>query len=95
MVWEKILEGLAWGLFAVAALLPVAAFSIAWSWLEPALRKPKGNIEELLTSFEELPELPEIEVEPELEEPEEPMYKYTPSTIVRPPNVIKRKDDDD
>ena len=98
---ENILEGLSWGLFFVAAIIPVASFTIAWSWLAPLLRKSKERENELLARlFEELPELPEEE-EPELpEEPEEPIdeepqYRYVASTIVRPPNVIRKEDVED
>lgn len=95
---EKILEGLAWGLFFVAAIVPVAAFSVAWSWLGPLVIKPKEKENELLAKlFEELPELPELpEESPEIPINEEPpTYRFTASTIVRPPNVIRKEDVED
>jgi hypothetical protein len=89
-----ILKGLSWGLFGVAALIPLYAFSIAWSWLGPILRKSAEDELELLTDvfeedFEEEPELPSNEEEPP------PRYKYIASTIVRPPHVIRREDNED
>ena len=93
MFLEKILEGLSWGLFVVAILVPIVSFNIAWSWLEPILRKQKEEELELLTDlleeeFEEEPPLPDNE------EPQRQHYRFTASTIVRPPNVIRRKDNE-
>ena len=81
---EKLLEGFSWGIMIVGGLIPVAAFAIAWSWLGPKLKKPPEEDLALLdTMFEEAPEMPEHEAPP---------LKYTPSTIVRPPNVVRLKD---
>ncbi len=91
MFLEKILEGLSWGLFVVAILVPIASFNVAWSWLGPILKKQKEEERELLTDlfeeeFEEEPPLPDNE------ESQPPRYRFTASTIVRPPNVIRRED---
>lgn len=96
---EKILEGLAWGLFFVAAVVPVAAFSVAWSWLWPLLRKSKETEIELLAKLfedqpEEPPELPEESPELPIDE-DMPPYRFTASTIVRPPKVIRKADVED
>ena len=89
---EKILEGLAWGLFIVAAIVPVASFSVAWSWLGPLLIKPKEKENDLLAKLFEKP----LEEPPEFPlNEEEPPLRFTPSTIVRPPNVIRKKDVED
>ena len=89
MFIEMILKGLSWGLFGVSALIPLCAFSVAWSHLGPILRKQKEEELELLTDlFEE-----EFEETPALPANEPPRYRYpTPSTIVRPPNVVRRED---
>ena len=79
---EKLLEGFSWGIMVVGGLIPVAAFAIAWSWLGPKLKKPEESL--LDTIFEEAPEMPEHE--------EPPLYRFSPSTIVRPPNVVRLKD---
>jgi len=86
-VWiERILEGLSWGLFAVSVLIPIFSFAIAWSWLKPALMK-QAEIEEVeVEEYEHPPELPEQEYD-------EP--RYTASTIVRPPQVVRREDVDE
>ena len=91
MFVEMILKGLSWGLFGVSVLIPLCAFSVAWSYLGPILSKQKEEELELLTDlleeeFEEEPPLPINKVEP----PQR--YRFTPSTIVRPPNVIRRED---
>ena len=78
---EKLLEGFSWGIMVVGGLIPVAAFAVAWSWLGPKLKKPEEALS--LLDFEEPPEMPEHEAPP---------LKYTPSTIVRPPNVVRIKD---
>jgi hypothetical protein len=90
---EKILEGLSWGLFVVAILVPIASFNVAWSWLGPILRRSKEEELELLTDFleEEFEEEPPL---PENEELQRQRYRFTASTIVRPPNVIRRKDNE-
>lgn len=80
---EKLLEGFSWGIMVVGGLIPVAAFAIAWSWLGPKLKKPEEDLALLDTMFEQPPEMPEHEA---------PQLKYTPSTIVRPPNVVRIKD---
>lgn len=81
---EKLLEGFSWGIMVVGGLIPVAAFAVAWSWLGPKLKKPEEDLALLDTMFEKPPEMPEHE-EPQI-------FKYTPSTIVRPPNVVRLKD---
>jgi hypothetical protein len=89
MFLEMILKGLSWGVFGVSVLIPLCAFGVAWSYLGPMLRKQKEEeLEELTDLFEE--------DEPELPSNEDPRkrYKYTPSTIVRPPNVVRREDDE-
>ena len=90
MILEKILEGLSWGLFGVSALIPLCAFSVAWSYLGPILRKSKDDRIELLDDlFEEDTD----EAEPELPTPEiHKPYRFTASTIVRPPNIVRRED---
>ncbi len=89
-----ILKGLSWGLFGVAALIPICAFSVAWSHLGPVLKRAEEQEElelELLTDlFEEDEEPPEL---PTNEAPRQ-LYKYTASTIVRPPNVVRREDNE-
>ena len=89
MFLDMILSGLSWGLFGVAALVPIAAFSVAWSWLGPILKRTEEQQEELeaLTELfeEDEPDLPSNEGPP-------PRYRYTASTIVRPPNIIRRED---
>jgi hypothetical protein len=91
MFLEMILKGLSWGVFGVSALIPICAFGVAWSYLGPMLRKQKEEELELLTDLfeedEELPELPDNEESP-------PRYKYVASTIVRPPHVVRREDDE-
>jgi hypothetical protein len=84
-----ILKGLSWGLFGVSALIPLCAFSVAWSYLGPILKRRKEEELELLTDlFEE-----EFEEEPTLPKNEEPQrYRFVASTIVRPPNIVRRKD---
>jgi hypothetical protein len=89
--FEMMLKGLSWGLFGVSALIPLCAFSVAWSYLGPILRKQKEEELELLTDlfeeeFEEEPPLPESEEKP----PQR--YRFVASTIVRPPNIIRRED---
>jgi hypothetical protein len=81
---EKLLEGFSWGIMVVGGLIPVAAFAVAWSWLGPKLKKPEEDLALLDTMFEKPPEMPEHE-EPQI-------FKYTPSTIVRPPNVVQLAD---
>jgi len=81
---EKLLEGFSWGIMVVGGLIPVAAFAIAWSWLGPKLKKPEEDLALLDAMFEKPPEMPEHE-EPQV-------FKYTPSTIVRPPNVVRLVD---
>ena len=92
MFLEMILKGLSWGLFGVAVLVPLCAFSVAWSHLGPVLRRKVEQEElELLTDlFEE----DEDEPEPDLPSNEKPAqrYRFTPSTIVRPPNVVRKED---
>ena len=51
MFIEMILKGLSWGLFGVAAMIPLCAFSVAWSHLGPILRKQKEEELELLTDL--------------------------------------------
>ncbi len=87
MFLEMILKGISWGLFGVAALIPLCAFGVAWSYLGPILRKQKEEELEILTDIFEEDEPPEL---PKEEPP--PRYKYTASTIVRPPNVVRRED---
>ncbi len=84
MFLEMLLKGLSWGVFFVALLIPIACFNVAWSWLGPRLRKPVEPLTEEV--FEEKPELPDNEEGPP------PRYRFTPSTIVRPPNVVRRED---
>jgi len=81
---EKLLEGFSWGIMVVGGLIPVAAFAVAWSWLGPKLKKPEEDLALLDAMFEKPPEMPEHE-EPQI-------FKYTPSTIVRPPNVVRLVD---
>ncbi len=91
MLLDMILKGLSWGLFGVAALIPLCAFSVAWSHLGPILKRAEKQEEELelLTDLFEEDEEPEL---PDNEEGPPPRYKYTASTIVRPPNIVRRKD---
>ncbi len=89
MFLEKILWGLSWGLGIVALLVPVCSFTIAWSWLRPILNRPKEVLADVFEEeFEEEPPLPE---NPPSEEPPQ-RYRFVASTIVRPPNIIRRKD---
>lgn len=88
MFLEMILKGFSWGLFGVAVLIPLCAFNIAWSHLGPILRKQREEELEVLTDLLE----EEFEEEPPLPESEPPRYKYIASTIVRPPNVIRKED---
>lgn len=81
---EKLLEGLSWGVLIVGGLIPIAAFAVAWSWLGPKLKKPDEDLALLDTIFEEPPPMPE-------HEPPQ-SYRYTASTIVRPPNVVRLED---
>lgn len=93
MFLEMFLKGLSWGLFGVAALTPICAFSVAWSYLGPILRKQKEEELELLTDLFE-----EYEEEPPIPENPPQRYRFVASTIVRPPNVVRREDtenDDD
>ena len=93
MFIEKILEGLSWGVFIVAAIIPVIAFSVLWSWLGPKLRRRIEAEEEFLPELIEEPE--EHDIEPELpsietKPPERPpAYRFIASTIVRPPKVVR------
>jgi hypothetical protein len=92
MFLEMFLRGLSWGVFGVAALIPLCAFSVAWSHLGPVLKRAEEQKEEeleLLTDLfeEDEPELPSNEDPP-------PRYKYVASTIVRPPPVMPREDDE-
>ena len=88
MFLEMILRGLSWGLFGVSVLIPLCAFGVAWSYLGPILRKRQKDELEILTDlFEEDEEPPEL---PKEEPPQR--YKYTASTIIRPPNVVRRED---
>jgi hypothetical protein len=92
MFLERILEGLSWGLFGVAVLIPLCSFSIAWSWLGPILKKREEEAElELLTDLfeEDEPELPSNDEGPP------PRYRFVAGTIVRPPPVMPRKEDDE
>jgi hypothetical protein len=92
MFLEMFLRGLSWGVFGVAALIPLCAFSVAWFHLGPVLKRAEEQKEEeleLLTDLfeEDEPELPSNEDPP-------PRYKYVASTIVRPPPVMPREDDE-
>ena len=87
---ETILKGFELGVAVVACMLPIAVFSIVWSWLGPLLRKPK-NQTPLQAFLDTPPDLPENEPEPE----PEPEYRFTASTIIRPPHIIQRKDEDE
>ncbi len=94
MFLEMILKGLSWGVFGVAVLIPLYAFSIAWSWAGPVLKRAEEQEEEELELLTDLFE--EDEDEPELPSNEgpPPRYKYVASTIVRPPNIVRREDDE-
>ena len=96
MLLDMILKGLSWGLFGVAALIPLYAFSIAWSWLGPILKRSEEEAKEELEFLTDLLE-EDHEEKPELPSNEEPppRYKYIASTIVRPPSVVRREDKDD
>jgi len=97
---EKILEGLSWGVFIVAVILPVVTFSVIWNWLGPKLRRQVVEEEEFLPELIEEPgEHPDIEPELPDIEPEplnrSPAYRFIASTIVRPPKIIRRDEDKD
>jgi hypothetical protein len=93
MFLEMILRGLSWGVFGVAVLIPLCAFSVAWSWAGPLLKRAREQKEEeleLLTDlFEEDEEPPELP-----DNADSRHYRFTASTIVRPPKVVRREDDE-
>lgn len=90
MFLEMMLKGLSWGIFCVSVLVPICAFSVAWSHLGPILRKRKDEELELLTDLLE----EDFEEEPPLPDNKEvsPRYRFTASTIVRPPPVVRKED---
>jgi hypothetical protein len=91
---EMFLKGLSWGVFGVSVLIPLCAFSVAWSHLGPILKRAEEQKEEELELLTDLFE--EDEDEPELPSNEgPPRYKYIASTIVRPPNIVQREDDEE
>jgi hypothetical protein len=94
MFLDMILKGLSWGLFGVAAAIPLCAFSIAWSWAGPILKRAEEQKEEELELLTDLFEEDEDEPELPLNEEPAPRYRFTPSTIVRPPNHVRREDDE-
>ncbi len=100
MFIEKILEGLAWGTFIVAVMIPVITFSAIWAWLGPRLRKRRKPEEEFLPELIEEPE-EHLDIEPELPDIEmEPSskptaYRFVASTIVRPPKVVRLVNEED
>lgn len=87
---EKLLEGLAWGLWTAGILVPVMGLFVVWRWVGPKILPPAEEEAEVLEeTFEEPPPMPEPNDEAQFQ------YRYPASTIVRPPKVISRTDPDE
>jgi hypothetical protein len=78
-------EGLLAGIWFLGAMLPGLVFLLGVGWVVYRfVLEDEPTIEDFIEDFP-----------PEIPTRDEPGYRNVPSTIVRPPKIMKRKGDDD
>jgi hypothetical protein len=88
MLADSFLEGLKWGLFAVGVIIPCLGLAAGLYFLQRWVRRRKLFVPK--PDFEELAAALELDEDEGVEEEER--HRFIPSTVVRPPPIIKKRD---